>query len=49
MAWHDGGCVFAVVCKYAARRRYDAERVQKHTASVCEAYLTIVVDSCTFV
>ena len=27
--WHGGGCVFAVVCKYAARRRYDAERVAR--------------------
>ena len=29
MAWHDGGCVFAAGCKYAARRRYDAERVAR--------------------
>ena len=29
MAWHGDGCVYAVVCKYAARRRYDAERVAR--------------------
>ena len=29
MALHDGGCVFAAGCKYAARRRYDAERVER--------------------
>ena len=44
MAWHGVGCVFAAVCKYTARRRYDAERVAKAygevTASVCVAYLT---------
>ena len=27
MACHGGGCVYAAVGKYAARRRYDAERV----------------------
>ena len=27
MAWHGGGCVFAAERKYAARRRYNAERV----------------------
>ena len=27
MVWHDVGCVFRAVGKYAARRRYDAERV----------------------
>ena len=27
MAWHGGGCVHAAGCKYAARRRDDAERV----------------------
>jgi len=30
MALHDGGCVYAVVCKYAARCRFDdAERVAR--------------------
>ena len=29
MAWHDVRCVFPAVGKYAARRRYDAERVAK--------------------
>ena len=29
MVWHDGGCFFAADCKYAARRRYDAERVAR--------------------
>ena len=29
MAWHGGGCVYAAGCKYAARRRDDAERVSR--------------------
>ena len=27
MVWLDDGCLFAADCKYAARRRYNAERV----------------------
>ena len=29
MPLHGGGCVFAAVRKYAARRRYDVERVAR--------------------
>ena len=29
MPLDGGGCVFAAGCKYAVRRRYDAERVAK--------------------
>ena len=44
MAWHGGGCVFATVCKYGARRYYDAVW-QEHTASVWKACPTIAVDT----
>ena len=50
MPLHGGGRVFAAGGKYAAGRRYDAERVEReYTASVCEAYTTIAVGSCTTV
>ena len=29
MAWHGGGCVYTAESKYAAGRRYDAERVAR--------------------
>ena len=39
----DGGCVFAVVCKYAARRCYDAERVPRAYGESVRRY---VYDDC---
>jgi len=43
MVWHDGGCVFAADCKYAERRRDDAERV----AQACGECVRRVFDDCS--
>ena len=41
IALHDGGCVFPAECKYAARRRADAERVAHGE------YVRRVLDDCS--
>ena len=49
MPLHGGGCVYVVVCEYAHVVVTMLSVWQEHTASVCEAYWTIAVDSCTLV
>ena len=43
MPLNGGGCVHAVVCKYAERRRDDAERVTQ----ACGEYVRRVYDDCS--
>ena len=49
MPLHGGGYVYVVVCEYAHVVVTMLSVWQEHTASVCEAYWTIAVDSCTLV
>ena len=43
MAWHGGGCVYAAVCKYAARRCYDVELMARAHGE----YVRRVLDDCS--
>ena len=46
ITWYDGGCVIAVVCKYAACLRYDADRVVRvYGECVRDVCPTIAVDT----
>ena len=49
MPLHGVGCVYVVVCEYAHVVVTMLSVWQEYTASVCEAYWTIAVDSCTLV